>query len=124
MRLEKRVENAILSNRSFVLASMAYLSGSLVDTLSIIYGLYRNQIQEINPIALEWLYPTGDPGSLLIHKSILTVSILSIAKYIDCKHKESKTQLKAEYFLYPAAALTALMGLSWMVDKYFIFGKM
>ena len=120
MGLEKRVCNFFSKNKSFILASGIYLSASLIDLMSTHYGHSNNLINEINPIFNESMKNLGLPQGLIMPKIFLTVSIITSAKYIDIKNKEGKTKLKAEYFLYPAALLTSLIGLSWIFDKYVV----
>ena len=120
MGLEKRICNFFSKNKSFILASGIYLSASLIDLISTNYGISNDFIQEINPIFNKSIENFGITTGLLIPKILLTMSIITSAKYIDIKNKEGKTKLNSEYFLYPAALLTSLTGLSWIIDKYAI----
>jgi len=118
--IEKRVKEAYSNNKSFVLASGIYLLSALVDYTSTYYGISINKIQEINPICEKTMEYFGVVGGLLAPKIFFSLVALGAARYIDLKHKEDKTLLRAEYFLYPSALLTSLVGLSWIVDNYFL----
>ncbi|MDP3026209.1 MAG: hypothetical protein Q8N63_00760 [Nanoarchaeota archaeon] len=120
MGIEKRVKEAYNKNKRFVLASGTYLLSALVDYTSTCYGISINKIEEISPIYQKPMEYLGVGEGLLIPKLFFSLVALGAARYIDLKHKEDKTLLKAEYFLYPAALLTSLVGLSWIFDNYFL----
>ena len=100
---------------NFPLASGTYLLASLSDYLTTAAGLVSKQIVELNPLIDSYLKEFGTFGGLLIPKLLIATSVLAACKYIDIKHKEKKTKVKAEYFLYPGALLTSVTGASWLL---------
>jgi len=121
MALENKLVKSLRNNKEFMLAASTYAVGSAIDYFSTAFGLTTNQINEMNPLIQSSISHFGVYSGLLIPKLFICSGVIAIAKYTDGEYILNKRmKFKAKYLLYPGAIITSAIGLSWLVDKYFI----
>lgn len=119
MSLAKKLVNALSENKSYVFATSTFIIASTIDCFLTARGIATNQVKEFNPLFDSYIKNFGLYGGILIPKIVLGFIVIVGSKYIDSCYKAGKTKFRVEYILYPSAAFTTAISLSWLVDKYF-----
>ena len=107
-------------NKKFTLANCTYLACSFVDFASTAFGIETEQIREINPIIQDYISEFGTYG-ILIPKAIFAYGSLLLLNIVDDKPLlRNKIKFKSKPVIYVSSAITATIGLSWLLSKYFL----
>jgi len=116
------IANSLRGRKEVILASGAYALGSTVDYLSTYVGLVNKEIKELNPIMNKSIETFGLEVGILIPKLIFGAVIIAGACYLNGKKLKrfgKELNLKAEPWLYSGAVAASLVGISWLLEKYF-----
>lgn len=110
---------ALYEDLQVIIAFLVYIAASLSDYVLTAFGLFRNEIREMNFIIVHFIDKYGINKGILLPKFFLTFSIiLTVTLYLNHKYKRKETRIRPEYILYPGAFLTFMSGFSWLIHKY------